>query len=49
MSLFGGCGNDNNWIWVLIVLILVFGCCDNDRGLFGGRNCGCDSRDDSCC
>lgn len=47
MGLFGGCGN-NSWIWVLIIIVLIFGCCDNDSGLFGGRNNdGC--CEDSCC
>lgn len=48
MSLFGGCGNDNSWIWVLIIIVLIFGSCDNGRGVWGGNNNNC-CREDSCC
>lgn len=50
MSLFGGCGNNNDssWIWVLVIVVLIFCCCNDSCGLLGGSNndCGCSNE---CC
>ncbi len=44
------CGNNNGCIWVLIIIILLFGCnggcgcnsgCGNSNGCGCGNGCGC--------
>lgn len=42
MSLFGGCGGSDSWIWILIIIVLVLCCCGDGNGIFGGNN-------DCCC
>lgn len=42
------CGNNNSCLWVLIIIILLFGCnggcnggCGCNNGCGGNNNCGC--------
>ena len=37
------CGN-NNVLWIILILIVLFGCCGNN-GFFG---CGCDNNNNGC-
>ena len=45
----------NNNCWWIIVLIVLFSCCGNGNGLFGGNSCGnscgcgCDNDRCGCC
>ncbi|MBE6023858.1 MAG: hypothetical protein E7231_11620 [Cellulosilyticum sp.] len=33
-GLFGGCGGNNSWLWIVIIIIIFCCFCKNDCGVF---------------
>ena len=47
MGLFGGCGgNNDSWIWILVIVVLFLIFCDGGNGL---NICGNSNNNDCCC
>ena len=41
------CNNCNNGLWIIILIIILFGCGNNDCGC--NNNCGCGNNCGGCC